>query len=155
MADLETWTNISQSRHAIKRAGAHGTLKTELIAGKKKFHITPEDRHLNMEMAAAPGQCPFQNGQFSPVRLLDGTEDASEIASNPNLISEDEMAKLIKGNVKTLEARLKDIENSIVIGKFLELAEEADTTVGRINAIKARLEELRPQAARPVEVIQH
>lgn len=155
MSNLETWTNISQSRHAIKRMGAHGVLKTEVIRGQSKFHISEEDRRLNMEMAANPRLDPFSNGQFTPVRLLDGTEDAQEIASNPNLISEDEMAKLIKGNVKTLEARLKEIENPVVIDRLLAIAEESDTTVGRLKAIKTRQTELRPDAAKPVEIVQH
>lgn len=142
--DYETWTNLTQSRHAIKRFSARGDLMDELIAGNKNFHVTTRERHINEERAADADLDPFSNGTFSPVHLIDTTDDADEIASNPALITETEMASLVKANVKVLEKRVKEVRNPVVLERLLEVANQSDATVGRVAVIKDRLNEVAP-----------
>jgi hypothetical protein len=142
--DLETWENITDSRYVLRKFNARGDLADELIAGRKTFHLTTQERHINSEMVAASEQDPFKNGMFSPVRLLDGTEDADEIASNPNLISESEMAELVNGKVDPLRKRIGEINNAVVLRRFLEVAEASDSRVTTLKAIKERIDEVDP-----------
>lgn len=149
--DVETWENVTAARHSLKRFSSKGDLMDELVGSNKTFHITTRERHLNQERAANDELDPFSNGMFSPVRLLDSTDDAEEIASNPNLMGESEMKDLIKGNVKTLEKRIKDVRNPVVIERLLAVANENDSTIGRIEVIKARLNELSPSLYTEIE----
>lgn len=149
-ADLETWQNIGRGRVVIRRDTLHGR-KDEIVSGGKTFHIAEEDRRRNSELAASVDLDPFKNGVLVPVRLLDGTEDAAEIAENPNLMGETEMVALLKGNFKTLEKRVGEIRNPVVLERMLELARTEDATVGKLEAVKARLAEVAPSLAGPPE----
>jgi hypothetical protein len=145
--ELETWENISHSRFVLKKFSARGELQGELINGKRKFHVTTRERHINQEIAATPGLDPFSNGMFAPVRLLDTTEDAAEIAANPNLLGESDMVDLVKGRVDSLKKRLADVENSVVLQRLLEVAKEQDVQASKLDAIKARIDEVSPSIA--------
>lgn len=149
--DLETWENISRGRHVIKKFSVRGDLMDEMIGGQRKFHLTTRERQLNMERAATSALDPFSNGMFTPVHLLDSTEDAEQIASNPNLIGETEMVELVKGHVKTLTKRIGDVTNPIVLQRLLQVATESDVSVGKVAAIEARIEEMSPSQVVEVE----
>lgn len=149
--DVETWENVTAARHSLKRFSSKGDLMDELVGSNKTFHITTRERHLNQERAANDELDPFMNGMFAPVRLLDSTEDAAEIAANPNLMGESEMLDLVKGNVKSLEKRIKDVRNPVVIERLLNVAETNDSTIGRIQVIKSRLSELSPSLYTEIE----
>lgn len=144
MPDLETWENVTNSRFVIKKFGAKGDLLDEMLAGKKRFHLTTQERHINMEMAANDELDPFSNGNLAPVRLLETTDDAEQIASNPNLMSEDEMVGLLKGNVNTLKKRVSEVRNPALLERLKDLAVENDVTIGKVNAIDGRLHEVSP-----------
>lgn len=152
--DKEAWENRSDSRHAVLKTNRFGEPESELVGGRKIFYISPQDRVINMESAASAKQDPFRNGQFAPVRLLEDTEDASEIASNPNLIGESEMAKLIKGSQAKLEERLAEIDNHVVVTRMLELAKDQDATVKKVDAIATRADELKPTKTIKVNTVQ-
>lgn len=149
--ELETWRNISRSRHVLKKFGAKGDLIDEMIAGKKQFHVSTRERHINTEMAAEDKLDPFTNGMFVPVTLLDSTEDAEQIASNPNVLSESEMVDLVKGAAPKLKARLEEIINPIVVERLREVAADADVQASKMTAIEARLEALQPKLAVEVD----
>lgn len=149
--ELEAWENISRSRHYITKTDRRGELATEMVGGKKTFYISETDRQINMERAANEKLDPFRNGQFSPVRLLDGTEDKEEIAANPNLIGEADMAKLVKGPIGKLKDKLAEIDNPIVVNRLADIARDQDATVKKVEAIDARIAELKPSTATHVE----
>lgn len=142
--EVETWENVTQARFVIKKFGAKGDLIDEMIGSRRKFHITTQERHINQEIAANDELDPFSNGSMAPVRLLDSTDDAEEIASNPNLMSETEMGTLLKGNFKTLEKRLGEVRNPALLSRLAELAVDNDCSIGKVNAINARLTDVAP-----------
>lgn len=151
-SDLEAWENVSSSRFSLRRIDSRGDVRTELIGGRKVFHLSPEERYMNSELASSPKVDPFKNGRFAPVRLLETTEDAEEIKANPNLLGEEDLVELVKGKVEPLRARLLEIEQPIVVERMLEVAEREDARMTSVKAIEARLEELRPQTHVEVEV---
>lgn len=149
--DLETWENITDSRFVIRKYTSQGEIASEMIGGHKKFHISPVERRLNQEESASDEQDPFSNGSLVPVRLIDGTEDAAEIAANPNLMSETEMHELVKGNIKGLRERLGVLKNSLVVAHLLEVAKADDVANSKVSAIDARLAELNPSSFTEIE----
>lgn len=151
-SELETWENITDSRYVLKKLNARGELASEIIGSRKTFHLTTQDRIINSEETASSRLDPFRNGMFSPVRLVDSTEDAEEIAANPNLIGEEEMAKLAKGKVDVLRKRIADVENPVVLKRLLEVAEVEDARITTLKAIRERIEEVAPS---PVVEIDH
>jgi len=144
--ELETWENIGSARHVIRKFSAKGDLVEELITGGRRFHVSTRERHLNSEMAADSTLDPFSNGMFSPVRLLETTEDAAEIASNPNLMGEEEMATILRGRIDTFRKRLAKIDNPVVLNRLIQVATDNDAPVSKVEAIKGRLVEVQPPA---------
>ncbi len=151
-SELEAWENTSRARFSLRRIDARGDIKTELIGGRKTFHLSPEERYLNSERASSAKVDPFRNGRFAPVRLLETTQDAEEIAENPNLITEDELVELVNGKVEPLRARLSEIEQPLVVERLLEISEREDARQTTVKAIEKRLAELKPQTHVEVEV---
>lgn len=144
LEELETWENISHSRYIVKKFSAKGDLISEMINGRKKFHVTQRERHINQELAAAESMDPFANGMFVPIRLLETTDDAEQIASNPNLLGESDMVDLVKGNGNSLKKRLAEISNTIVLERLQEVAHEQDVAGSKLTSIADRLDELKP-----------
>jgi hypothetical protein len=78
----------------INRLDHRGELtKHDIVDPGKKFNLTTEERRMNQELAARADMDVFSNGQLQPVRILDDVDDAREIASNPNLMSEARCAR--------------------------------------------------------------
>lgn len=142
--EVETWENIGNARFVLKRFSSKGDLVDEMIPGRKKFHVTTRERQLNMEMAADDESDPFSNGMFSPLRLLDSTEDAKEIAANPNLLGESEMSGLFKMRIDHFRKRLETVTNVVVLNRLLQVASECDAPLSKVEAIKARTIEVAP-----------
>lgn len=142
--DLETWQNAGRSRVIIKKFAHSGELVDHIIKGQQKLTVTSHERRLNQEMAADKDWDPFDNGTFIPVRLIETAEDLDQIKSNPNLMSEDEMRELLGKHFKQVQARLADIKSEPVLNRLAEIAKEEDVTVGKMDAIQARLAEFKP-----------
>lgn len=142
--DFETWKNSTAGRVVLKKFNQRGELSDEMMSGGKVFHIKPQERRINQEMAATPELDMFSNGQLTPVRLIETEEDAKEIASNPNLLSESDMKDLYKGHWKTFESKVAEISNINTLERLLEIGSEVDAKVRQIDVIKARVEELNP-----------
>jgi uncharacterized protein YgbK (DUF1537 family) len=143
----ETWQNVTAGRVVINRMDHRGELtRNDIIDSGKKFSLTTEERKMNQDLAARADLDVFSNGQLQPVRILDSVEDAREIASNPNLMSESEMRALMKPGVKTPQFALKiqEITNGSALDRLLALAEEEDATISKVEAIKTRLREVAP-----------
>lgn len=149
--DLETWENITNSRYVLKKFNARGELASEMIGSRKTFHVTTQERQINSEMTASERLDPFRNGMFAPVRLVDGTEDAEEIAANPNLMGEAEMSSLAGGKVEALRKRIADVTNPVVLRRLLEVAEKEDARVTTLKAIKDRIDEVAPSNVVEIE----
>lgn len=152
----ETWKNSTRSKVVLKRQDRLGNLVDEVIAGGKTFHITPNERRLNQEMAISEDMDVFQNGLLSPVRLIETSEDAEEIRSNPNLISESEMTDLYKTKtIATFRDKVEGISNPVVLQRMLELAssDDVNATVKQVEAVKSHLREIAPSLYSEVEVV--
>lgn len=144
-SEFESWKNSTPGRVVLKKYTQRGDLGDEMIAGGKVFHISPKERRINQEMAATPELDMFQNGFLTPVRLIETEEDAKEIASNPNLMSETEMADLFKGHWKTFESRVSEVSNLNTLNRLLEVASTVDAKVRQVEVIRARIEEISPE----------
>lgn len=140
----EIWRNAIKGFIGVKKTDRRGEMKDEVIRGGEKFQITTEDRQLNSELAAGDDLDVFKNGMLMPVKILDGAEDAKEIASNPNLITESDMAALFAAHWKTFEAKIGQISNPSTLNRLLAMAEESDATVRQVNALKERVQALQP-----------
>lgn len=140
----ETWCNSSRGKVVIWKQDSRGDYKDHLISAEQKFVLSREDRIYNMDQAASVEQDNFSNGTLSPVRLLEGTEDAKEFASNPNLLSETDAKGLFKAHWKTFESKIGAISNANTLHRLMEVAEEVDASMKQVKIIKARLDELEP-----------
>lgn len=148
----EIWRNAIRGSIGVKKTDRRGELVSEIIRGGERFQISTEDRLLNSEWAATTDLDVFKNGMLTPVKLLDGTEDAKEIASNPNLIGETDMAALFSAHWKTFEAKLGQITNVATLERMLAMAEseDLDATVRQVQSIRSRISELNPS-----QVVEH
>jgi hypothetical protein len=141
----ETWENSSKGKVYVLRYDSRGELIHEIVRAGGKVQLTPDERVINMERASTPDLCVFRNGVMSPVRLLDSTEDAEEIASNPNIISESDISDLFSSHWKTFETRVNEISNLGTLERILSLAEDEDSgaTVRQVNVLRERIGSLR------------
>lgn len=147
MSEYESWKNATNGLLFIRKYNNRGDLGHEAVHARKTFHVTPQERRINQEMAAVPSQDFFSNGMLTPVRLIDTEEDAKEIASNPNLMSESDMKGLFKAQWKTFDARIDSITNETTLKRLLEMSQdnEVGASVRQADAVQARLREVAPQ----------
>lgn len=149
--DLESWQNVTAGPVFVRRLDHRGELtKVEGVEGGKTLHLTPEERRINSESAADEGLDFFRNGQMQPLRLLDNSDEAKDLAANPNLLSETDMRALCarETHPKTFEARVKAIRNPVTLERLLAVAHAEDATIKRVEVINARLVEISPSLAR-------
>lgn len=144
MADTEAWKNAGLGLIVIKKTNQRGELGEEAVPGGKMIQISPGDRRVNSELAANEDLDVFRNGMLTPVRLIETEEDAKEIASNPNLMTESDMENLFKGHWKTFETRIAEIANETTLNRLLEVARSVDAKVRQVETIEARLSEVCP-----------
>lgn len=144
--EKEIWQNSTAGTRFVLRFGHDGALNHEAVRAGQKVVLSPEERQVNMERAANDKLNVFKNGAFLPVKLVDGSEDAAEIASNPNLRSESELVDLFGLQWKRFEAEIGQIENGHALRRLAELAEEHDATVRQMKVIQDRINEIDPQA---------
>lgn len=147
----ETWENVSKGTVGYLESDPKGPPRGKMVRAGGKFSISTEDRIMNQDLAKNDGGV-FQNGRLQPVRLVDTAEDYEEVASNPNFMSESDIAALLKQPVKALQARLDEITSVNTINLIAEMA-QADGNIKKstLDAIDARLEEFKP--ANVVEVV--
>lgn len=147
MVDKETWTNPGKGQVYILTFDARGNLGSTVVRPNGKIVISTEERLLNQDRAATEGSDVFKNGSLTPVRLIESAEDYQEIASNPNLLSEDDMKDLFKLKAADFKKRLGDINNIIALDRMHELAtdenSEINTTVAQLKALESRISDVR------------
>jgi hypothetical protein len=152
MAEIkkETWKNATNGNVGITKFDVKGNEVGTVVRPGKTVTLTVDERRLNQDYARSTASDLFSNGTLSPIRLIDDPEivDSAEykaIEDNPNFISETEMAELF--NVKRIDhfkKRLEGIENVTVLSRIRQMASAQDAKVSQIDAIEARLAELRP-----------
>jgi hypothetical protein len=151
----EVWMNATLGTVFVLKMDHRGELtRHEQVNSGRKFNITTEERRLNMERAADESLNVFTNGTLVPVRLIAEDEESRELASNPNAMSESDMASLLSGHFKTFEAKLNQIRNSSTLERMLAVAYEQDASVKRVDRIRERLDQVGSGlgATRPREV---
>lgn len=144
--DYEIWKNASKGSVWITRLDGHGKKMRETVRGGGTVKISTEDRELQSQLAADEAQDIFKNGRMTPVKLLEGSESAKEIASNPNMKSESDLRDMFSLHWKTFEANVKSISNLMTIERLRDFAEDedVDATVKQMEIIDARMAELNP-----------
>lgn len=153
---FESWKNVTQGRvYLLRTDRLTGLTKHELVNSGRTFQITPHERRLNQENAANDELDIFSNGILCPVRLIDDEDDAREIASNPQHLSDTDMVELFAAHYRTFEKRVAAISNTVTLERLRAVGEEQNATVKQMAVIKARLEELTPDHqmnSEPVDV---
>lgn len=142
----EIWENASKGRVAIRKFDDRGRDKVELVTGGRKFSITTRERRHNQGLVALEELDVFTNGTLRPVRMIEGTEDAAELAGNPNHLSDSDMNDMLKLHYKKFDERLSEITNPGTLERLLERAQtdEANATVRTVKRIEERLRETNP-----------
>lgn len=144
---LETWQNVTRGRVVLRRVGAMGQVRYDMIGGSKIFHITPQERRMNQEVAATEDLDFFLNGVLQPINLAD-TDDADFLKDNPNLLGdEDQIKRLFKASPDVFAERLATIKNSSALERLKDLAYQDDTgaTVAQARMVEARLAQVAPE----------
>lgn len=141
--EKESWMNSTKGLVQVRKFDSRGQESVELVRSGKQILLTPDERvALNSDRAATDKQDNFKNGTMVPVRLLDSTEDAAEIASNPNLKSEGDLEAMVASHHKTFEKDLEAVTNVSTLKRLREVAIEKDSSVGRVRKIDERISEL-------------
>jgi predicted ATP-grasp superfamily ATP-dependent carboligase len=147
MADAkECWKNATAGMHAVVKVDLRGNIIHENVPSGKLLYLSKEERMINQERCVSTDLDVFQNGVFVPVRLVD-PEDELEFASNPNLITEDEMPAMFKLHHKKFDDKIAAITNVYAVNRLLELAVEMDATHRQVQKLQDRLAELEPHRA--------
>jgi hypothetical protein len=146
MDEKEIWKNDSNSDSWILTKDHNGKLVSTPVRAHNQVMITTEERQINQTRAYSPAVDIFSNGSLSPVRLLEDADDYAEIASNPNLLSEDDMKAIFKLTAAKFKARLAEIDNATAISRIMEIAnsesEEVTVSMPQFKAIERRLAEV-------------
>jgi hypothetical protein len=143
---LETWQNVTRGRVVLRRHGALGQVRHDMIGPMKTFHITPQERRMNQEVAATEDQDWFLNGTLQPINLAD-TDDAEFLTDNPNLLGdEDQIRRLFKASPDVFAERLATIKNATALERLKEIAyqDETGATITQVRMIEARLDQIAP-----------
>lgn len=143
---LETWRNVTKGRVVVRKVGALGQIRHEMIGPGKTFHLTPQERRMNQEVAANEDLDFFMNGILQPISLSD-SEDAEFLKNNPNLLGDDEqIRRLFKANDDTFAERLAEIKNASALERLKEIAYQDETRAAlpQIRMIEARLSQVAP-----------
>lgn len=142
----EIWRNPGPHTVWIQRFGPVGNQIDEVVYPGRTVVVTPTERSLNVEMSYDPMASVFNNGMLQPVQLIEGDEEtAREIAENPNLMGETEMAELIAGHGNALRKRLESVSSMPLLQRMLTLAEKSDVSLSKMKAIQERIDSLSPK----------
>lgn len=146
--NLETWRNATRGRVVIKRVGPMGATRDDMIGAGKTFHLTPQDRRLNQQMAAEEELDVFTNGTLVPVEIDESSEDYRELVENPNLLNDAQIAKLFKANDDVFAERISEIKNATTLERLHDLASQDETgaRVSQLKMLDARLRQVQPTA---------
>lgn len=141
--DYEAWKSTIPGTIVVKRLDRRGDLAEETLQEGQVLHITPNERRLNMEMAADDDLNVFKNGFLTPVRLIETAEDIEDLKDNPNHMTEEDMRAVFKIKaIAEFRERMGAVTNPITITRMIELAgsDEVNATVRQVDFLKSQLE---------------
>lgn len=142
---VETWEHISPQQWGIIRLDARGENRHEVIRGSREFMLTTEERIISQDRIRNKENDPFQNGAFRPIIV----PDSITVESNPNALSDEEIAKILTASELAFQEHVKVIDSRATLRRMLELANESDeVTVKRYRQMEQRLAEVRGGATR-------
>lgn len=144
MANVETWKNATKGVVWVVKFDRFGNEQQEVIPAGRAFSLAKDERLINQDRAADENLDVFSNGMLVPVRLLEGDEDALDIANNPNLMGETDMGELFKQHWKTFEAKVAKINNESTLLRLRDMADTLDASVKQAAIIEARIKEVAP-----------
>lgn len=143
--EKELWHNTGRGQVWIWMTNVMDKQELRPIGGGEKFMISPSDRRNNQDMAMSGDF--FTDGTFAPVKLVDSAKDFEELASNPGVMSDSDVAELFELTAPQLKKRLAEIDNKKILRRIQEVANADSTkaTLAQVRAIDARVEELTPE----------
>lgn len=137
---VETWENIATRQNAIVRLDARGDERPEVIAGRRKFMLTTEERLITENKVLDDKDNPFKNGDFRPVVV----PDTVTIETNPNALSDEEILQMFRVSATAWPKLLATIDSVATLRRMLDLAEgQDDMTIRRFRDMEERLIEVR------------
>lgn len=137
---VERWEHISPQRWGIIRLDSRGDEKAEIIYGRQQFTITTEERIISQDRCRDPKLDPFLNGSFRPVIV----PDSVTIETNPNALSDEEIASILDSSDLAFSEWLKEIDAVSTVRRMLDVAEETgEISVRRYRQLEHRLDEVR------------
>lgn len=137
---VETWANVAAYSHTIIRLDARGDEKYEVIEGPRRFMVTTEERVINSDRIKNVADDPFLNGSFRPVIV----PDSVTVESNPNALSDEEIAKIFKSSDFAWSEWMQNIDSAATLNRMMLLAESADISLKRYKEIERRLAVVKP-----------
>lgn len=137
---LEEWESISHQGWGITRLDPRGYELQEVVAGRKNFRITTEERILTQDKIKDERNDPFLNGSFRPIVV----PDSVTIESNPNALSDDEIHRILatESDIAWTEW-IRTLDAVATLRRMLDLAEGSDISIKRFRQLENRLEEVR------------
>jgi hypothetical protein len=143
--ELETWKNATAGLIVIHRTGEYGRRLEELISGGRVFQVAPQERRNMQNIAATPELDMFTNGMLQPVSLVDGEPDGEFLRSNPNVLEDRDIPKLLALPYPQFLERLNAISHLPTITRLLGVAREPEMnmTVTQYEVIKRREKAIR------------
>lgn len=133
---VETWENIASRQNVVIRIDARGEEKGEVVAGRRNFMITTEERLITENKCLDPKNNPFKNGDFRPVVV----PDSLTIETNPNALSDEEIVQMFKVSEPAWVPLLETIDSVATLRRMIDLAEEQDDlTMRRYRDLENRL----------------
>ena len=137
---LEEWESISNQGWGVTRLDPRGYELQEVVAGRKKFRITTEERILTQDRIKDEKNDPFLNGSFRPITV----PDTVTIESNPNALSDEEIFKILGTDSDMAWSEwLRTLDAVATLRRMLELAEDSEISIKRYRQLENRLEEVR------------
>lgn len=145
IVDVETWQNETHGVVAINRVGEYGRRTVDLIQGRRRFQVTPQERRMNQNAVNSADQDVFTNGTLRPINLLDDDPDTERLMANPNILDDEELPLLFKLKGERFRERIADITNPATIARVIELARDPahDASLFQYETVKHRELELR------------
>lgn len=144
---FEIWKNVTKGMRYVNVRDENNKVHSELVRPGGILNIKPIDREMHSNEVATDGLDMFKNGTFLPVTLVD-EESAASIESNPNHLSESEVAELFDLKIADFRKKIETITSVYVLDNMLDLAKSEDekvkATVKQLEALEARYEEVRP-----------
>lgn len=137
---LETWEHISPQNWGIIRLDPRGDERPEVIAGRRNFKLTTEERMITQDKIRDEKLDPFMNGSFRPVVV----PDSITIETNPNALSDDEIQKILHASDLAWSEWLETIDSVATVRRMLDLAEQdEDMSLKRYRQLEQRLVDVR------------